>query len=383
MDAFRLFYLKDEVTTDKSTLDLILGIAGSAVENGEVDAAIESARDNFNLVYTYAQSVSANVNSSQLSIDNTTIALIDALQKLGFIAGDKTDLMNHYNLYSALDLDRYFDGPEKDAFIEALENAKEVLDNGDAMQEEVTEADQKLLDAAAALELKPDKTTLQRLVDTASTYEEDNYLSTGWSAFENALANANKVLADENATQEEVSSAQTLLAQAMASLRYKADKSVLEEVLGRAESLDLSGYDTQAVAMFNTVLAKAQAVFADNTLSVYEQPVVDAAVQDLENAIALLEESGSGQEPGGDTDDTGNTGNTGDTDNTGNTGNTGNSGSTGSKGNGGSTQNDGNSTAAGNQPKAAKTGDAVPITGMVGILVVSAAAAVLASRKRS
>lgn len=383
MDAFRLFYLKDEVTTDKSTLDLILGIAGSAVENGEVDAAIESARDNFNLVYTYAQSVSANVNSSQLSIDNTTIALIDALQKLGFIAGDKTDLMNHYNLYSALDLDRYFDGPEKDAFIEALENAKEVLDNGDAMQEEVTEADQKLLDAAAALELKPDKTMLQRLVDTASTYEEDNYLSTGWSAFENALANANKVLADENATQEEVSSAQTLLAQAMASLRYKADKSVLEEVLGRAESLDLSGYDTQAVAMFNTVLAKAQAVFADNTLSVYEQPVVDAAVQDLENAIALLEESGSGQEPGGDTDDTGNTGNTGDTDNTGNTGNTGNSGSTGSKGNGGSTQNDGNSTAAGNQPKAAKTGDAVPITGMVGILVVSAAAAVLASRKRS
>ena len=383
MDAFRLFYLKDEVTTDKSTLDLILGIAGSAVENGEVDAAIESARDNFNLVYTYAQSVSANVNSSQLSIDNTTIALIDALQKLGFIAGDKTDLMNHYNLYSALDLDRYFDGPEKDAFIEALENAKEVLDNGDAMQEEVTEADQKLLDAAAALELKPDKTMLQRLVDTASTYEEDNYLSTGWSAFENALANANKVLADENATQEEVSSAQTLLAQAMASLRYKADKSVLEEVLGRAESLDLSGYDTQAVAMFNTVLAKAQAVFADNTLSVYEQPVVDAAVQDLENAIALLEESGSGQEPGGDTDDTGNTGNTGDTDNTGNTGNTGNSGSTGSKGNGGSTQNDGNSTAAGNQPKAAKTGDAVPITGMVGILVVSAAAAVLASLKRS
>ena len=58
--------------------------------------------------------VSENINSSQTSIDNTTFALIDALQKLGFVAGDKTDLIQHYNLYSSLDLDRYFDGPEKD-----------------------------------------------------------------------------------------------------------------------------------------------------------------------------------------------------------------------------------------------------------------------------
>ena len=55
VDSFRLFYLKDEITTDKSALDLVLGIASEAIADGEVDAAIESVRDNFNQVYEYAQ----------------------------------------------------------------------------------------------------------------------------------------------------------------------------------------------------------------------------------------------------------------------------------------------------------------------------------------
>lgn len=305
VDSFRLFYLKDEITTDRSVLDLILGIAGTALEKGEVDAAIESVRDNFNQVYEYAQVVSENINSSQTSIDNTTFALIDALQKLGFVAGDKTDLIEHYNLYSSLDLDRYFDGPEKDAFIEALEEAKTVIDDGDAMAEDVTAADQKLLDAAAALVLKADKTALQKLVDVASGYEEDNYLSTGWGTFENALANANEVLNDEMATQEEVDNAKVLLAQAMASLRFKADKSVLEEVLNKANNMDVTGYDAQKVAVFKAAVANAESVYADENLSVYEQPIVDAAVLDLQNAIAALEDpdqenpgSGDPEEPG-------------------------------------------------------------------------------------
>lgn len=302
VDSFRLFYLKDEITTDKSVLDLVLGIAGSALANGEVDAAIESVRDNFNQVYEYAKVVSGNVNSSQTSIDNTTSALIDVLQQLGFVAGDKTDLIEHYNLYSALDLDRYFDGQEKDAFIEALEEAKAVIDSGDVLQEEVTAADQKLLDAAEALILKPDKTVLQKLVDVASGYEEDNYLSTGWSTFESAFANANEVLDDEMATQEEVDNAKQLLAQAMASLRYKADKSVLEEVLNKAKNIDVTGYDAQKVAVFKAALANAESVYADENLSVYEQPVVDAAVLDLQSAIAALEDTDQDNSGNADTE---------------------------------------------------------------------------------
>ena len=64
--------------------------------------------------------------------------MIEEIQKLGFKAGDKTTSAESlYNLYSALDLDQYIDGEEKDAFVEALENAKAVIEDGDAMEADV------------------------------------------------------------------------------------------------------------------------------------------------------------------------------------------------------------------------------------------------------
>ena len=106
---------------------------------------------------------------------------IEEIQKLGFKAGDKTNLQNHYTLYSALDLDQYIDGEEKDAFVEALENAKAVIEDGDAMEADVVEADQQLLRAADALIKKGDKTSLQKLVDSTADYKKENYLSAGWN----------------------------------------------------------------------------------------------------------------------------------------------------------------------------------------------------------
>ncbi len=62
----------------------------------------------FNKVFAYAKSVSANIQSSQSTIDGTRDALIEEIKKLGFKAGDKTNLQNHYTLYSALDLDQVY-----------------------------------------------------------------------------------------------------------------------------------------------------------------------------------------------------------------------------------------------------------------------------------
>ena len=207
IDAFRLFNLSDKVTTDKSLLDQVISVAQKCVDNGEVDEAIESVQESFNKVFAYAKSVSANIQSSQSTIDGTRDALIEEIQKLGFKAGDKTNLQNHYTLYSALDLDQYIDGEEKDAFVEALENAKAVIEDGDAMEADVVEADQQLLRAADALIKKGDKTSLQKLVDSTADYKKENYLSAGWNTFEAALDAAKKVLADESATQEDVDKA--------------------------------------------------------------------------------------------------------------------------------------------------------------------------------
>ena len=97
-----------------------------------------------------------------------------------------------------------------------------MIEDGDAMEADVVEADQQLLRAADALIKKGDKTSLQKLVDSTADYKKENYLSAGWNTFEAALDAAKKVLADESATQEDVDKAKEVLTSAMTALRYKS-----------------------------------------------------------------------------------------------------------------------------------------------------------------
>ena len=384
IDAFRLFNLNDKVTTDKSLLDQVISVAQKCVDNGEVDEAIESVQESFNKVFAYAKSVSANIQSSQSTIDGTRDALIEEIQKLGFKAGDKTNLQNHYTLYSALDLDQYIDGEEKDAFVEALENAKAVIEDGDAMEADVVEADQQLLRAADALIKKGDKTSLQALVDSTADYKKENYLSAGWNTFEAALDAAKKVLADESATQEDVDKAKEVLTSAMTALRYKADKSVLEEIIGKAKAMDLTGYSAENVALFNAALAKAEAVMANEELSVYEQPIVDAAVLDLQNAIKALNDEKDNASKPSDSSKPSNPSKPGSGNGNGATGSDKNNGS-GSDGKHQATtagkQNGGN-TVNGTSGKATKTGDVTPIIPAAAGVILSMAAIVVVLKKR-
>ena len=384
IDAFRLFNLNDVITTDKSSLDMVISVAQKNIDDGEVDAAIESVRESFTAVFNYAKDVSANVQSSQAVIDNTTIALIEEIQKLGFKAGDKTQLQSHYNLYSALNLDLYIDGEEKDAFVEALENAKAVIEDGDAMEADVVAADQKLVDAAEALVKKGDKTSLQKLVDSTADYKKENYLSAGWNTFEVALDAAKKVLADESATQEDVDKAKEVLTSAMTALRYKADKSVLEEIIGKAKAMDLTGYSAENVALFNAALAKAEAVMANEELSVYEQPIVDAAVLDLQNAMKALNDEKDNASKPSDPSKPSNPSKPGSGNGNGATGSDKNNGS-GSDGKHQATtagkQNGGN-TVSGTNGKATKTGDVTPIIPAAAGVILSMAAIVVVLKKR-
>lgn len=384
VDAFRLFYLNDEVTTDKGALDRVIAVAQKCVENGEVDAVIDSVKDSFNHVFNYAKDVSDNIQSSQETIDNTTVALIEEIQKLGFVAGDKEKLKTHYTLYKALNLDLYIDGEAKDAFKDALENAEKVIEDGDALEVDVLEADQKLLDAANALVKKGDKKSLKALVDSTADYKKENYLSAGWNTFEAALDAAKKVLADESATQEDVDKAKEVLTSAMTALRYKADKSVLEEIIGKAKAMDLTGYSAENVALFNAALAKAEAVMANEELSVYEQPIVDAAVLDLQNAMKALNDEKDNASKPSDPSKPSNPSKPGSGNGNGATGSDKNNGS-GSDGKHQATtagkQNGGN-TVSGTNGKATKTGDVTPIIPAAAGVILSMAAIVVVLKKR-
>ena len=102
------------------------------------------------------------------------------------------------------------------ALQQAIADAQAVLDNGEATQADVYNA-YKALEAALANTIVPpaDKSELQTAVDNAlADSEKDKYTAESWQAYQEALANAQAVLADVNATQEDIDAALAALQQA-------------------------------------------------------------------------------------------------------------------------------------------------------------------------
>ena len=129
---------------------------------------------------------------------------------------------------------------------------------------------------------------LEQLVAKAEVMvaEQDKYVQTDWQQLVDALAQAQELLADSgNALAGDVGEASEALLNAILAQRYKANKENLEDILNQAQAVDLSGYTAQSVAVFQAALAEAQAVMADETLSVEDQDAVDAAVEALASAM--------------------------------------------------------------------------------------------------
>ena len=112
------------------------------------------------------------------------------------------------------------------ALEEALEQAEDVLKDPTATQEEVDAAAEELNATAEALEEKPEETTqpevdtteLEKAIAKAEKLDKKDYTAKSYKAVEAALKVAKSVLADENATQEEVDNAADALNKAIKAL---------------------------------------------------------------------------------------------------------------------------------------------------------------------
>ncbi len=170
------------------------------------------------------------------------------------------------------------------SFTAALENAKAVAANTGATQEEVDAAWQTLLNEIHKLGfVKGDITSLQKLVNTASSYDLTKYVEAGQAEFKEALAAAQELLADkDNALANEIETAETNLLNAMLNLRFKADKSILEQVIAEANSKDATAYTAESYAVLTSAVEKATNVLADENAT---QQDVDTAVESVQTAM--------------------------------------------------------------------------------------------------
>ena len=181
-------------------------------------------------------------------------------------------------------------------FQKALDEAKTVLDDPNATQEQVNTAWDNLLTGIWSLGLKQgDKTILEVLIAKAETMvaNQSKYVQDHWQELLDALNAGQKVMDDGDALQGDVETAVEDLMNAILAQRYKADKSILEDLIGKAEGIDLTGYTAESVAVFRSALATAQSVLADETLSEDDQATVDNAVAALSAAMDGLTAGGA------------------------------------------------------------------------------------------
>lgn len=134
------------------------------------------------------------------------------------------------------------------------------------------------------------KDELKKLVDQAQNMvdHKDKYVELRWQELVDALKAGQAVLADQKATDDQIQTAAKTLLDAILAQRFKADKSVLGQLVDKAQALSLEGYTAQSVAEFHAALSNAQAVLADESLTEEHQGTVNDTVAALDTAMRGL-----------------------------------------------------------------------------------------------
>ena len=222
----------EELST--TVLEYALSLADTADTEGVVDSVVKI----FNDAKAAAEDILARAQAgdpsvTQEMVDESWQNLIKAMQYLSFKQGDKTDLQKVIDMAKSLDLNEYLD-EGRQAFADALAAAEAVLANGDAMQDEVDQSWKDLLKAMSELRLKSNKDALKDLIDEANALSTEGADEETIAVFQNALAAAMSVYDNEQATEEEVVTAEAGLQAALDQLRA---------AVGDTENPDNSGSD--------------------------------------------------------------------------------------------------------------------------------------------
>ncbi len=173
----------------------------------------------------------------------------------------------------------------------ALETANRVQSDSYATQEQVNKAAGELNEVILALKpaVRPaDKTELETAIRTASEKVKEDYTPESWNDMQTALTEANRVNADETATQEQVDKAAEDLNKSILALKpavRPADKTELETAIRTASEKVKEDYTPESWNDMQTALTEANRVNADETAT---QEQVDKAAEDLNKAILAL-----------------------------------------------------------------------------------------------
>lgn len=167
----------------------------------------------------------------------------------------------------------------------AVEAGKKILLDNEATQKEVDSAANTILHEISRMAKTSDITSLERLIKEAKGLLEGAYTSSSLEKLEQAIKDAEAVVADQNRDDSAIGDAYAELIDAIMGLKKKGNKAALEAMLVKAnEVLDNAGaYVAETIEGLADVTAEAQAVY-DNDDAL--QVDIDAAVKDLTRKVA-------------------------------------------------------------------------------------------------
>lgn len=179
------------------------------------------------------------------------------------------------------------------AFATALAEAQSISAAEDANQETVNHAVDALQDAMESLVKRADNSNLVAAINSIKELDESRYQPDSWAALAQALAEAEKVAANRDATADEIEAAYTNLEAAYKALALRADMTAIDDMISKVEAMDANAHTAKSWKLVADALEAAKTVAANENAT---QEAVDAAARTLQAAAAALVKAGDATE---------------------------------------------------------------------------------------
>lgn len=225
--TYELTLTYEEEGSETSVSTALLEYAIELAKDADLTDVVPAVVEKFNAALSNAEEIVEKVKAGDTSVtqemvDESWQELVRAMQYLSFKQGDKTNLNKVIAMAESLDLDGYLLAGQ-DVFTEALDSARAVAADENAMEKEIEEAWKQLLAAMGDIRLKPDKELLDNLISQAQSIDTSVYTEESVQALTAALAEAAAVFEDDQADKDQVTEAETALKAALEGL-IESDK---------------------------------------------------------------------------------------------------------------------------------------------------------------
>jgi len=208
-------------TVNKVALEIAVDLANTVTEE-DLNELVGAVVKEFNAALLNAKAVLADDNATQADVDAAFDRLSKVIWMLDFKHADMEQLKRfiaNEKLEDLLLKDKEYIPSTWTPFADAYKEAKDIVNDENEMdQERVNAAYVKLVKAFVSLRLVPNKDKLAELIAKTEKLDAKMYTAASYAVVTKALDAAKAVMADENATEEDVEAAYAALDKAIKGL---------------------------------------------------------------------------------------------------------------------------------------------------------------------